>query len=145
MNVHLLANKLKIKSQSAGKGNGRYTVLYRTRATLPFDQVVLDRALARTHQTWFSRADVDEEIVNQERISKRGEPRKARGKHSHTYREGDVVGQHAAELGAANKGRTMLEKMGWTKGMGLGSSENKGITVPLMQVVKKTKAGLGDA
>lgn len=62
-----------------------------------------------------------------------------------TYRDGDIVGQHAAELGVENKGRAMLEKMGWSKGMALGSGENKGIMVPITHVVKKTKAGLGDA
>ena len=146
MTVHQLANKFRIKSQSAGKGNDRYTILYRSRATLPFDQVSFDRAFARTRQSWFPRVDVDEETVNKARILKRDEPRRTRGKQGHhAYREGDVVGQHAAELGAENKGRTMLEKMGWSKGMALGSSDNKGIMVPLTQVVKKSKAGLGDA
>ena len=143
--VHQLANKFKIKSQSNGKGNDRYTVLTRSRATVKFDQVSFDRAFARTRQMWFPRVDADIDTVNQARILKRGEPRRVRGKQSTTYREGDIVGQNAAELGAENKGRTMLEKMGWSKGMALGSSDNKGIMVPLTQVVKKTKAGLGDA
>ncbi|RYP74543.1 hypothetical protein DL770_007584 [Monosporascus sp. CRB-9-2] len=145
MTVHQLANKFKIKSQSAGKGNDRYNVLYRSRATLPFEQAFFEREFARVKRTWFPRVDVDEEIVKQTRILKRTEPRKARGSHSLTYREGDVVGQHAAELGAENKGRTMLEKMGWSKGMALGTGDNKGIMVPIAQVVKNTKAGLGDA
>ncbi|RYP48995.1 hypothetical protein DL768_005186 [Monosporascus sp. mg162] len=143
--VHQLANKFKIKSQSAGKGNNRYTVLYRSQATLPFEQAFFEREFARIKRTWFPRVDVDEETVKQTRILKRAEPRRARGNHSLTYREGDVVGQHAAELGAENKGRTMLEKMGWSKGMALGTGDNKGIMVPITQVVKKTKAGLGDA
>jgi hypothetical protein len=37
----------------------------------------------------------------------------------------------------------MLEKMGWTKGMALGAADNKGILVPVVQVVKRSKAGLG--
>ncbi|RYO75623.1 hypothetical protein DL764_010348 [Monosporascus ibericus] len=145
MTVHQLANRFKIKSQSAGKGNHRYTVLYRSRATLPFEQAFFEREFASIKRTWFPRVDVDEETVKQTRILKQAEPRKARGNHSLTYREGDVVGQHAAELGAENKGRTMLEKMGWSKGMALGTGDNKGIMVPITQVVKKTKAGLGDA
>ncbi len=147
MTIHQLANKFKIKSQSAGKGNDRYTVLYRTRGTLAFEPVSFDRALSNTRPTWFPRVDVDGETVSQARTLSRtaGPGARPRGKHSLTYREGDVVGQHAAELGAANRGHTMLEKMGWTKGTALGSGENKGIMVPLMQVVKKTKAGLGDA
>lgn len=58
-------------------------------------------------------------------------------------REGEVVGASAPELGQENKGRAMLEKMGWSKGMALGALENKGILEPVAQVVKKSKAGLG--
>ncbi|XXH01156.1 hypothetical protein Hte_007509 [Hypoxylon texense] len=145
--IHALANKFKIKSQSAGKGTNRNPVLYRTKATLPFDQVTFDSTFGRIKQTWFPRVDADEEMVNKTRILKRAEARsgKSRFKNSLTYRDGDVVGQHAAELGVENKGRAMLEKMGWSKGMALGSGENKGIMVPITHVVKKTKAGLGDA
>ncbi|KAI1760815.1 hypothetical protein GGR53DRAFT_508391 [Hypoxylon sp. FL1150] len=145
--IHALANKFKIKSQSAGKGTDRNPVLYRTKATLPFDQTTFDSTFGRIKQTWFPRVDADNEMVNKTRLLKRAEARggKTRFKNSTTYRDGDIVGQHAAELGIENKGRAMLEKMGWSKGMALGSEENKGIMVPITHVVKKTKAGLGDA
>ncbi|KAI1082669.1 hypothetical protein F5B20DRAFT_532157 [Whalleya microplaca] len=145
--IHAVANKFKIKSQSAGKGIARYPVLYRTKATLPFDQAVFDRTFGRIKQTWFARVDVDEEVVNETRLLKRAEARNGKGrfKGTVTVREGDIVGQHAAELGVENKGRAMLEKMGWTKGMALGSGQNKGIMVPITHVIKKTKAGLGEA
>ncbi|KAI1804590.1 hypothetical protein F4811DRAFT_519068 [Daldinia bambusicola] len=145
--VHALANKFKIKSQSAGKGKDRYPVLYRCKATLPFDRVTFDRTFGRVRQTWFPRVDANPKLVDETRILKRAEARsgKSRFKSSLTYREGDVVGQNAVELGSENKGRTMLEKMGWSKGMALGSEENKGIMVPITHVVKKSKAGLGDA
>ncbi|KAI1496035.1 hypothetical protein F5X99DRAFT_401685 [Biscogniauxia marginata] len=144
--VHSVANRFKIKSQSAGKGVGRYPVLYRTKATLPFDQVVFDHTFSHIRQTWFPRVDVDEKVVNETRVLKRAEARsgKSRFKNSHTLRDGDIVGQHAAEIGAENKGRAMLEKMGWSKGMALGSEENKGIMVPITHVIKKSKAGLGE-
>ncbi|KAI1204172.1 uncharacterized protein F4807DRAFT_448648 [Annulohypoxylon truncatum] len=144
--IHMVANKFKIKSQSAGRGKDRYPVLYRSRATLPFDQDTFDRTFSRIKQTWFPRVDADEKIVNESRILKRSEVRngKSRFKSSLTYRDGDIVGQHAAELGAENRGRAMLEKMGWSKGMALGTGENKGIMVPITHVVKKSKAGLGD-
>ncbi|KAI5919680.1 hypothetical protein F4810DRAFT_469692 [Camillea tinctor] len=145
--VHSVANRLKIKSQSAGKGIGRYPVLYRTKTTLPFDQVAFDRTFSHIKQTWFPRVDVDEKVVNETRVLKRAEARngKTRFKNSHTLRDGDIVGQHATEIGAENKGRAMLEKMGWSKGMSLGSEENKGIIVPITHVVKIRKTGLGDA
>ncbi|KAI0381049.1 hypothetical protein F5Y04DRAFT_255615 [Hypomontagnella monticulosa] len=145
--IHTLANKFKLKSQSAGKGKDRYPVLYRSKATLPFDQVIFDRTFGRIKQTWFPRVDVDDDIVNQTRILKRAEAKsgKSRFKSSLTYRDGDIVGQHATEIGTENRGRAMLEKMGWSKGMALGTGENKGIMVPITHVVKKSKAGLGDA
>lgn len=59
-----------------------------------------------------------------------------------TVRDGDVVGGAAPEIGVSNRGRTMLEKMGWSSGMALGL-DNKGITQPIEHIVKKSKAGLG--
>lgn len=145
--VHTIANTFKIKSRSAGSGTGRYPVLYRSRATLPFDQDKFDVAFSRVRRTWFPRIDVDEKIVQHARLLKRaevgsGQPRSNRS--SLVLREGEIVGKNAAEIGQENRGRAMLEKMGWSKGMSLGTEETRGITVPLMHVVKKTKAGLGE-
>ncbi|KAI0798351.1 hypothetical protein GGR55DRAFT_557168 [Xylaria sp. FL0064] len=145
--VHVIANTFNIKSRSAGAGTGRYPVLYRSKATLPYDEELFEQAFSRVRRTWFPRVDVDEKVVQETRVLKRAETRtrKSRtGKSSIVLREGDIVGQHASEIGVENKGRAMLEKMGWSKGMSLGTVETKGITVPLTHVVKKTKAGLGD-
>ncbi|KAI1345981.1 hypothetical protein F5Y01DRAFT_299061 [Xylaria sp. FL0043] len=145
--VHVIANTFNIKSKSAGAGTGRYPVLYRSKATLPYDEELFEQAFSRVRRTWFPRVDVDEKVVQETRVLKRAETRirKSRtGKSSIVLREGDIVGQHASEIGVENKGRAMLEKMGWSKGMSLGTVETKGITVPLTHVVKKTKAGLGD-
>jgi hypothetical protein len=60
-----------------------------------------------------------------------------------SYRDGDIVGGSAPELGVENKGRAMLEKMGWSTGTALGALNNKGILQPVSHVVKTTKAGLG--
>ncbi|TGJ80768.1 hypothetical protein E0Z10_g7997 [Xylaria hypoxylon] len=145
--VHTIANTFNIKSKSAGTGTGRHPVLHRTKATLPYDQDLFEQAFNRVRRTWFPRVDVDERVVQETRVLKRAETRisKSRtGKSSIVLREGDVVGQHASEIGVENKGRAMLEKMGWIKGMSLGTVETKGIIVPLTHVIKKTKAGLGD-
>lgn len=56
--------------------------------------------------------------------------------------EGDVVGAHARELGPGNKGRGMLEKMGWKQGTGLGA-RGQGVVQPLAEVIRSGKAGLG--
>ncbi|KAJ5780873.1 hypothetical protein N7457_006033 [Penicillium paradoxum] len=60
-----------------------------------------------------------------------------------SYMDGDVVGASAPEIGAENRGRAMLEKMGWSSGTALGAADNKGILQPVAQVVKNSRAGLG--
>ena len=60
-----------------------------------------------------------------------------------SYKDGDVVGAYAPEIGIDNKGRAMLEKMGWSSGMGIGKEGNKGSTDVITHVVKNSKTGLG--
>jgi len=52
-----------------------------------------------------------------------------------------IVGGSAKPLGSENRGSAMMEKMGWSKGTGLGR-ERSGILEPITHVVKNTKAGL---
>lgn len=59
--------------------------------------------------------------------------------------DGDVVGEYAPPVGAVgkvSKGKAMMEKMGWTTGMGLGK-KNNGIREPVAIIVKSEKTGLG--
>lgn len=56
-------------------------------------------------------------------------------------KEGAIVGGQAKPLGAENKGRAMMEKMGWSSGTGLGKQMG-GILEPITHVVKNTKTGL---
>lgn len=65
---------------------------------------------------------------------------KGRGKFS--YKEGEVVGVGAKEIGANSIGRLLLEKMGWQAGDALGPENNKGITEPIRVVVKTSKRGI---
>lgn len=65
----------------------------------------------------------------------------AKGKYHVT--EGELVGENAPEIGKDNIGRRMLEKLGWSTGEGLGAHGNKGISEPVLAVVKKSKKGLG--
>ncbi|KAK0669776.1 hypothetical protein QBC41DRAFT_319251 [Cercophora samala] len=148
MVLHQLACKFNVKSQSTGKGTTRRPVLYRSKRTITFKSHQIreatrqvDGAARRVGRKYFPRADV---------VGPRGEvPREASRGAAHVsvkalvLREGEVVGASAPELGQENKGRAMLEKMGWSKGMALGTLENKGILEPVAQVVKKSKAGLG--
>lgn len=147
--IHVVADKLNLKSQSAGSGMSRHAVLYRTGKTMTYDEQSFTRATNRLiGMQFFARVDVDQELVRERKAvlsSKPNNIKAKRGRNAISYREGEIVGQNATELGQENKGRLLLEKMGWTKGMALGTHENKGIMVPIGHVVKKTKAGLGEA
>ncbi|KAK7992269.1 hypothetical protein PG996_012718 [Apiospora saccharicola] len=143
--IHQVAAQLKVKSQSAGKGVSRYPVLYRTKGTVGYDERGFTSATRFLRQSYYPRVDVDEEVVNECKALRRKDPNVKRGHAATTYKEGEVVGQHASELASDNKGRMLLEKMGWSKGMALGTIDNKGIMVPIVHVVKKTKAGLGES
>lgn len=143
--LHELASKFNIKSQSMGKGDQRRPVLYRTKRTARYALTrsedatrQVDDAAMRIHRKYFHRVDV--------KTKSAGPPRgggQSSGHKALQLREGEIVGASVPELGQANKGRNMLEKMGWSKGMALGSMDNKGILEPVAQVMKRSKAGLG--
>ncbi|KAK0101508.1 hypothetical protein ONS95_006675 [Cadophora gregata] len=138
--VHELANAFHLKSKSAGNGDSRFPVLYRTSRTLAFNDGDFAKVDARISRRFLSRMDVG---------GKRGSGVKHTAgtgginRAAVSYRDGDIVGGSAPELGADNKGRAMLEKMGWSSGTALGALNNKGIMLPVSHVVKTTKAGLG--
>ena len=142
--LHELANKFSIKSQSTGSGGQRRPVLYRKKGTIRYSEdqraeVIshVETAAMRIRRKYFHRIDVK---------GKASAPRMSTGRSSHRavrYGDGEIAGASVPELGQDNRGRAMLEKMGWAKGMALGTMENKGILVPVAQVVKTSKAGLG--
>ncbi|KAJ5594556.1 uncharacterized protein N7459_000764, partial [Penicillium hispanicum] len=138
--IHELANLLNLKSQSRGNGPGRFPMLLKTARTPKYtsktisqvDHLLSGRKLnRRLFQSWGSDA-----------------PRPAKAKRGPTgaavsYMDGDVVGASAPEIGIENRGRAMLEKMGWSSGTALGAANNKGILLPVAHVVKNSRAGLG--
>ncbi len=145
--LHELANKFKIKSQSTGSGDQRRPILYRTKQTFVYRESesktaakLIETAAARIGRKFFHRPDAGGKQGNGLRST--AGARSGGGK-AVTYREGEVVGATAPELGQENKGHAMLEKMGWSKGMALGATENQGILQPVAQVIKRSKAGLG--
>jgi len=153
--VHLIAHALKLKSKSQGSGAARYPVLLKTKYTpvfgLDFSESELDEILDNAHnpsQLYRAAnrggkgafAKVKTTGAGKSGTKSRGGGGVANGA---GYRDGDIVGASAPEIGIENRGRAMLEKMGWTKGMGLGSGTNVGIAVTIQHVVKNTKAGLG--
>ncbi|KAJ5510875.1 Single-stranded nucleic acid binding R3H [Penicillium expansum] len=119
--IHELANALNLKSQSRGHGISRFPVLNKTARTRD------------THQRLYLTLTISYPGGS----STRGKSGAA------SYMDGDVVGASAPEIGAENRGRAMLEKMGWSTGTALGAADNKGILQPVAQVVKNSRAGLG--
>jgi hypothetical protein len=128
--VHCLANFLKMGSKSSGTGNNRYPCIYKTSRTLP-----LDRLEAAEEQ-------IDRWVSPRPRAKGRGGRTGGSGA-AVSYKDGEIIGGTAAEIGADNKGRAMLEKMGWTTGTGLGALNNKGSVQPIMLQMKATRVGLG--
>lgn len=130
--LHEMAGRLHLKSKSVGKGDTRRPVLYRTKGTPMYDAGSFEAVTSKiTRRFWGPR-------------SKSGAKRARRGGAGFTgYRDGEVVGSHLPELNSENRGRAMLEKMGWSTGMALGSEQNKGILQPVPHVMKRNKAGLG--
>ncbi|KAM7183225.1 hypothetical protein V8F33_013721 [Rhypophila sp. PSN 637] len=142
--VHELANRFNIKSKSTGKGDQRRPVLYRTKRTARYNQSSAGEAMnhvemasVKIRRKFFYRPDNKGQAVPKMSAGKRS------GHKAVTYQEGEIVGASAPQLGQDNKGHAMLEKMGWSRGMALGTLENKGILEPVSQVVKRSKAGLG--
>lgn len=138
--LHMLAGKAGVTSKSQGSGNDRFTILTKKKSTPAFDRLLVE--------------DVD-------LLLSAGKAGKGKGRAQHStpavprrkgaggvksgafYRDGEIVGAAAPELGTENRGRAMLEKMGWTSGTALGAIDNKGILQPVAHIVKNSKTGLG--
>ncbi|OBT68950.1 hypothetical protein VE03_01245 [Pseudogymnoascus sp. 23342-1-I1] len=134
--VHEIANAFNLKSKSVGAERKRFPVLYRTHRTSAYNENVFTSVERRISRRFFPRMDVKGK--NPMAKSSQGSRGTAGG-----YKDGDVVGGSAPELGIENRGRAMMEKMGWSSGTALGALNNKGILQPVSHVVKTTKAGLG--
>ncbi|KAI6245292.1 hypothetical protein HI914_06507 [Erysiphe necator] len=136
--VHEMANMLKLKSKSNGIGASRFPVLYRTSRTTQYAEDIF-----QSMELAFTRGFFPRNNYKFKKYSKNNKFRKnGTKKAAVSYREGEIVGGSAPEISVNNKGRTMLEKMGWSSGTALGALNNKGILQPLSQTVKKSKRGL---
>ncbi|ATY64818.1 D111 G-patch domain [Cordyceps militaris] len=133
--IHELANKFNVKSKSIGKADQRRPTLFRTKRTLRFDGEAFDLSVRRIHRRYFPRLEYKGKS-SQGQFSRNGYAEAS-------YRDGEIVGASAPELSTDNRGRTMLEKMGWSTGTALGPEDNKGILLPVTQTMKRSKAGLG--
>ncbi|KAJ5377891.1 uncharacterized protein N7496_005300 [Penicillium cataractarum] len=141
--IHELANAMHLKSQSRGNGPSRFPMLIKTSRTPAYtrktisqvDDLLSGKKLnRRLFQSWGSDASKYSKPVRAKRGAVGG---------AVSYMDGDVVGGTAPEIGVENKGRAMLEKMGWSSGTALGAINNKGILQPVAHVVKNSRTGLG--
>lgn len=125
--LHELASKLAMTSKSRGAGKKRFPILNKTSRTPDFDDPLFSRL---------------ERVIGR-RAGGFGASAYSSGSTIVSYRNGEVVGGTAPEIGKENRGRAMLEKMGWTTGTALGAVHNKGILTPITHTFKATKQGLG--
>lgn len=114
--VHELANSFNLKSQSRGKGAGRYTTLIKSTKIRAIDERKVKRVMKK-HGGQFDTM-----------------PR---------HKEGDEVGKAAPKIGQTNVGFRMLASMGWAEGDRIGGDASTGIDAPLTAIIKNTKLGLG--
>lgn len=140
-----MADCYNFKSKRVG-GNGLKSFMQVVKTKRTFNYLPNEhRAIAITKQRpVFHRVDVqrpkDEYLEtdgNKEKDRKR-----QRGKSSNAnVKEGDIVGDKAPEIPSSNIGRQLLEKMGWSKGEGLGLGK-RGIHEIIQAKVKTSKLGL---
>jgi hypothetical protein len=138
--VHDLAHKFGLKSKSVGRGSTRRPTLTRTKRSLATKSPGFDATVAKVLRGHFARSNVHDSKWGTSFLAKQRTFVSTLGI---SPKEGEVVGASLPEISSANKGRAMLEKMGWSHGTALGRLGNKGIMNPVPQVVKKSKTGLG--
>ena len=143
--VHRLARALNLKSHSQGKGDGRFPILTKTPNTSQYTVKNVAEIDALLNLRKFFGRNIGS--LKASKLPRSGPKTRRSGGAGvlagASYMDGEVVGASAPEIGADNRGRAMLEKMGWSSGMGIGKVGNKGSTEVIKHVVKNTKAGLG--
>ena len=135
--VHQIMSSFGVNSKSRGDGPRRFTVLSKTRRTVKFEDDAFDAVIDHPR---FKRRLLGAYAPRQGPKGPKG--KKGAIRPTVGYKDGDIVGASAPELGPENRGRALMEKMGWSKGMALGASDNKGILHPIAHTVKTNKAGL---
>ncbi|KAH7095206.1 hypothetical protein FB567DRAFT_511980 [Paraphoma chrysanthemicola] len=139
--IHQAAKFFDLSSRSRGDGQDRFTVLSRTNRTRVYTDDEFERAML--HKGFLKRLCGPLQGKKGAKVA-RG-PMSGSGSRLRPqvgYRDGDKVGANAPELGPENKGHALMMKMGWSKGMALGTVDNQGILQPISHTVKTNKAGL---
>lgn len=141
--VHKLAKILRLKSRSYGKDPERFVVLSRNENSYGFNGGNIGEIDNLLAQRKYCNRDAPFNSRPRYGGKKKGGNNDFQTRARATYRDGDVVGASAPELGSDNRGRAMLEKMGWSQGRGIGKEGKEGNVDAIKHVVKTTRAGLG--
>nr|OQO16265.1 hypothetical protein B0A51_15402 [Rachicladosporium sp. CCFEE 5018] len=147
--LHDIAGRLNITSKSQGSGKKRFPMLYKTTKTLEYSEMHFNRIIAASQRGFLKNSSYKGKANKFSSAGRGGRgdgmaPRGGRGGgvSGHGLRDGEVVGAGAKEISADNFGHRLMEKMGWTKGTALGK-DGEGLLVPVAQIMKAGKAGLG--
>ncbi|KAI0464266.1 hypothetical protein LJB42_001872 [Komagataella kurtzmanii] len=128
-----LADHYQMKGRKFLKGKRQHVTVIKTKRTnyLSPEYDMIGRLLRQRRV--FNRIDVSKKDFSEDKLIKGGSK-------SHV-KEGEIVGSRAPEIGQDNIGRRMLEKLGWSKGEGLGL-DSRGVTEPILAKIKKSRLGL---
>ncbi|OQO12410.1 hypothetical protein B0A48_03052 [Cryoendolithus antarcticus] len=147
--LHAIAGRLNITSKSQGSGKKRFPMLYKTTKTLEYSEMHFNRIIAASQRGFLKNSSYKGKANKFSPAGRggRGGGASTRGGRGggvagHGLRDGEVVGAGAKEISADNFGHRLMEKMGWTKGTALGK-DGEGLLVPVAQIMKAGKAGLG--
>ncbi|XP_032824779.2 angiogenic factor with G patch and FHA domains 1 isoform X4 [Petromyzon marinus] len=89
-------------------------------------------------------AHEDQEVLNNSKYANRAEQRRRTVGSEHPHHKDDAPASLHEEIDRGNKGRKLLEKMGWKHGEGLGR-DSAGIKEPIKPHAMNKQAGLGSA
>jgi len=143
--LHSIANMLNLKSKSVGSGANRFPILYKTTRTVAYEEVYFNRVISASSRSFLKNARYGGGSARKGKLPRQPKGWGDRGGYDRaavSLRNGEVVGANAAEIGRDSIGHKLMEKMGWTKGMALGK-DGEGLLVPVEQVMRSGKAGLG--
>lgn len=146
--LHEVATRLNMKSKSQGAGQKRFPIIYKTSRTEEYSphlfKKVIDASTRGFYTNRHSAGRVARKAARAEKFGGKGKGKSkgGGGTDAATVRHGEIVGSGAAEIGQNSYGHKLMEKMGWSKGKGLGK-DGEGLLVPVEQMMRRGTAGLG--
>ncbi|KAJ9102548.1 hypothetical protein QFC21_002949 [Naganishia friedmannii] len=136
--VHELASCYSLKSQSKGKGRGRFPILIKTSfSSVEVNEHKINQIVGINTPGKFFKAKYGSNSGKGPSLPGNASRSGAAVRHN----EGDAVGHGASAIGSENMGHRLLSKMGWSQGDRIGLSG--GLEAPIVAFVKTTKLGLG--